>query len=502
MSTGQMVSDTGSWGHLFPHLENRTASVAGTRPLPVYFYDAFVGLSLAAVMLQIGKLGFLPVTLQVLLGILVMACRPFATFNGILRCLRQPFMLAFFAMFLVTNLSVDARFGIRFGIVASIGRCVSTLALMVTFVDYCASHPGRPARLLYQVVIWLTVAQFWYLAELLRPDIFVPLRTSLYYDWYLLEAYEKNISVESLGLSKRTGLSPLLHLLGYLSSAALAYSSATILSLPPSSRWRHHVLVFVMLGVTSITIALNLQRASLAGGLLGGLLVFFSPFRSRLVARLPIVAAALALIATTFVPAVVARAVRNQPNVSATGEFEHIGDKLSKAADVAFRLRMQLEALRLIAIAPLGLEASGISWDEEGRAAAEAATNVSGGDLTVHNGYLSLMLQYGWFAVAAVLVFLVSSGRAIWRCIRRPCEVPGLRAEVMVAIAAACFGLVFVQPSLHHGNIFKREPTSLVFTSLLAYCVLSRARIERQSTGGVSGQRVEHPPFARVTGAA
>lgn len=502
MFTSRMISDAGSWQQVLPRVENRGTSVAGTRPVPVYVYDVFVGLSLVAVMLQIGKLGVLPVTLQVLLGVMVMVCRPLGTLDGILRCLRQPFMLAFFAMFLVTNLAADARFGIRFGIVASIGRCVSTLALMVTFVDYCGSHPSRPSRFLSQVVVWLTIAQAWFLAELLSPEIFVPLRTKLYYDWYLLESFEKNISVETLGLSKRTGLAPLLHLLGYLSCAALAYSSAMILALPLSSRWRHHGLVFAMLGVTSITIALNLQRASLAGGILGGLLVLFSPFRERLLARLPLVAVALAVIASIFVPVVVANAVRNRPNVSATGEFEHIGDKLSKAADVAFRLRMQFEALRLIAMAPLGLEASGISWDEEGRAAAEAATNVIGGDLTVHNGYLSLMLQFGWFAVGSIAVFLVSSGRAIWRCIRRPCDVPGLRAETMVAIAATCFGLVFVQPSLHHGNVFKREPTSLVFTSLLAYCVLSRARIERQSTGGVPGQRVEHPPFARVTGAA
>jgi hypothetical protein len=502
MSNGRMISQSDGWQLPAPHIGAAGPAVAGVRRLPVYFYDVFVGLSLAAVMLQIGKLGVLPVTLQVLLGIVVMACRPFATLNSAIRCLGQPFMLAFFVMFLVTNLSVDARFGVRFGIVASIGRCFSTLALMVTFVDYCASHPSRPSRLLYQIMVLLTVAQAWYLAELLQPGIFVPIRTKLYYDWYLLEAYEKNVSVESLGLSKRTGLSPLLHLLGYLSCAALGYSLVAILSLPLNARFRQHALTFIMLGVSAVTIALNLQRASLAGGVLGASLMLFSPFRSRLAARLPLVAAAVAVIAATFVPALVSRAVRNQPNVSATGEYEHIGDKLSRSADVAFRLRMQFEALRLIAMAPLGLEASGISWEDQGRAAAETATNTSGGDITVHNGYLSLMLQYGWFAVAAILVFLVSSGRAISKCIRRPCDVPGLRAEAMVAIAAACFGLVFVQPSLHHGNIFKREPTSLVFTSLLAYCVVSRGRLERQSAGVVFRQRDEHPSFTPVTGAA
>jgi hypothetical protein len=65
--------------------------------------------------------------------------------------------------------------------------------------------------------------------------------------------------------------------------------------------------------------------------------------------------------------------------------------------------------------------------------------------------------------------------------VRSPIDLPGLRAETMVAIAAACFGLIFVQPFLHHGNIFKREPASLIFTSLLAYCMLGRAALESQA---------------------
>jgi hypothetical protein len=447
--------------------------------LSIRLYDVFVGVSLAAVLLQIGKLGVLPVTLQTVLGIVILLVQPGMILGAMFRCLRHPFMAAFFLLFVATNLDIDARFGLRFGIVASLGRCVSTLALMAMFVQYCLSHPRRPKRLLAQLVVLLAAAQLWYLGELLLPDVFVPLRTWLYYDWYLLQAYESNVTVETLAAGKLTGLAPLLHLLGYISCAALAFSSTSILSLRLSERFRNSLGMLGLLGISSLAIALNLQRAALAGGLGGAGLLVFSPFRQRLTARLPLVFGATLALVLAILPRILTS--MEQRATRSAGEFAHIGDKLQRATDVAFRLRMQVEAIRLIAKAPLGLEYHGISWQDEGLAAAEEVTGVWGGDLSVHNGYLSLALQLGWFAVIMSLVFLVSAGRAILRCVRSPIDLAGLRAETMVAIAAACFGLIFVQPFLHHGNIFKREPASLIFTSLLAYCMLGRAALESQA---------------------
>ncbi len=467
-----------------PRTESRQFGPVGplrnAPPLPVRLYDVFACVSLAAVLLQIGKLGVLPVTLQTMLGVVILIFQPGMIASSILRCLRQPFMLAFVLLFVATNLDADFRFGIRFGIVASLGRCVTTLALMAMFVHYCLSHPRRPNRLLGQLIVLLAVAQLWYLGELLLPEVFVPFRTWLYYDWYLLQAYESKVTVETLAAGKLTGLSPMLHLLGYLSCAALAYSLTGILSLRLSERFQDSLGMLALVGISALTIALNLQRAALAGGVAGAGLLMFSPFRQRLVARLPLVFGVTLALVLALLPRILTS--MEQRETRSSGEFAHIGDKFQRATDVAFRLRMQVEAIRLIAKAPLGLEYQGISWQDEGLAAAEEATGVWGGDISVHNGYLSLALQLGWFAVIMSLVFLVSSGRAILRCVRSPIDLPGLRAEAMVAIAAACFGLIFVQPFLHHGNIFKREPASLIFTSLLAYCMLGRAALQSQAT--------------------
>lgn len=461
--------------------ERRTQAQAPTvgvpEPASLAFksYDVFVLVSVAAVLLQIGKLGILPVTLQTALGVLILLAQPGLVLNSMLQCLRQPFMVAFFLLFVVTNLDADIRFGIRFGAVATFGRCLTTLALMAVFVHYCLSHPRRPTRLLTQVVALLGVAQLWYVGELLVPNFFVPIRTWLYYDWYLLQAYESKVTVATLAASKLTGLSPMLHLLGYLSCAALAFSLTSVLSLRLSERFTNSLGLFVLLGISVVTIALNLQRAALAGGIAGGVLLMFSPFRQRLVARLPIVFGSVLLLILSILPQILLQS--NRQNASTSREFSHIGEKLQLATDVGFRLRMQFEALRLIARAPLGLERQGMSWQEEGLAATEQATGMVGGDISVHNGYLSLALQFGWFALVMCLMFLLSSGRAIVRCVRSPYNLPGLRAETMLAIAAACFGLIFVEPFLHHGNIFKREPASLIFTSLLAYCMIARHSI-------------------------
>jgi hypothetical protein len=448
-------------------------------PLSVHLYDVFVGVSLTAVLLQIGKLGVLPVTFQTVLGVLVMIAQPGMVLNMFVRCGRQPFMLAFFLLFLATNLDIDARFGLRFGIVAGVGRCLSTLAMMAMFVHYCLSHPRRPNRLLAQLVVLLSVAQLWYVGELVLPDLFVPFRTWLYYDWYLLQAYELNVRVETLAAGKLTGLAPVLHLLGYLSCAALGFSLTSVLASRLSERIRNSLGIFALLGISALTIALNLQRASLAGGIAGAGLLMFSPFRQRLMARLPIIFALILMIILAILPRVLAKVDRRA--ISTAGEYAHIGEKLQKATDIGFRLQMQVEAIRMIAKAPFGLEYHGLSWQDEGLAATEAATGTSGGNISVHNGYLSLALQLGWFAVVMSVVFLVSAGRAILRCVRSPCDLPGLRAETMIAIAAACFGLIFVQPFLHHGNIFKREPASLIFTSLLSYCMLGRVVIDSQA---------------------
>jgi len=449
-------------------------------PLSVRLYDVFVGVSLATVLLQIGKLGIFPVTLQTVLGLVILIVQPGVVVNSMLRCLRQPFMLAFCLLYVAITLTPDSRFGIRFGIVASLGRCVSTLALMAMFVHYCLSHPRRPNRFLSQLAVLLAVAQLWYLGELLLPDVFVPIRTRLYYDWYLLEATESNVTVKKLAATKITGLSPMLHLIGYLSCAALAFSLTSILSLRLSERFQNSLGMLALIGISALAIALNLQRAAMAGGVVGAGLMIFSPFRQRLVARLPIVFGVTLAMVLSLLPRVLISMDRRAAHSS--GDFVHLGDKLQRATDVGFRLQMQIEAIRLIAKAPFGLEYHGISWQDQGLAAAEAATGMSGGNVAVHNGYLSLALQLGWFAAVMSLVFLVSSGRAIWRCVRSPRDLPGLRAETMVAIAAACFGLIFVQPFLHHSNIFKRESASLVFTSLLAYCMLGRAALESQTS--------------------
>jgi O-antigen ligase len=163
-------------------------------------------------------------------------------------------------------------------------------------------------------------------------------------------------------------------------------------------------------------------------------------------------------------------------------DYENIADKFKTSRDYGFRIQMQVEALRLIMQAPLGLEFQGISWEETGLTKAAEVANVKAQKgLAVHNGYLNIGLQYGWPGIALVIVFLWSIGRAISDCIRRPMDLSGLRAEAGASIAATCFGLFFVQTLFHNASLFKAEPASMVLASLLAYCMISRD-IQKKAT--------------------
>ena len=446
---------------------------ASRRAATVTAYDLVIGLALASVLLQFGKFGVLPVTLQTVIGGLLFVVTPNIVINTTLRMIRQRFMLVFFLLFILLNFHADLRFGIRFGLAASVGRCVSTIALMASFIYYCASHPSRPNRFLCFVLINLGVAQLWYLGELIVPDVLVPIRTWLYYDQYVLEAFENNVAVSTLTTGTRTGLSPQLHLLGYLSCAALGYCLTLVSGSRAGDRELRNWGVFLLLFITIPTVALNMQRSAALGGICGAALLLASPFKGRFVAKGPLVGLAVVLVLVVVVPQL-------YKATDVQLDYQDVTEKFRTADDYRFRIRMQLEAIKLIAQAPFGLEAHGISWDETGlQAAADATGSKATKKLAVHNGYLNIAMSYGWIGVFMIVWFLWSVGRAIAVCVTHPPVVQGLRPERVVAIAAACFGLLFIQAFFHNSSIFKREPASLVFTCLLAFCMSTRVSLRR-----------------------
>lgn len=445
------------------------------RRIGVLSYDYFIGLTLASVVLQFGKFGILPITLQTVLGILLLLTTPDLVFRVLGRAIRQPYMLVFIVLTILVNLDTDLRFGVRFGIAASIGRCLSTVVLVCSFIGYCLSHPQRPRRFLTQLLIYLAITQAWYLGELVVPDLLVPIRTWLYYDKYVLEAFETNVAVATLTRNTRSGLSPQLHLLGYLSCAALGLTLSSLLCLRIGERIRQYILTFVTMLISFLAVSINLQRSAALGAALGVGLLIWSPYRGRLSARLPFIFAIAGIAAAAVVPQIVASSAQRM-------EFENIAAKFQSARDYEFRVQMQFEALKLLTQAPLGLEFHGISWNETGLAKAADVTNVKAQKgLAVHNGYLNIGLQYGWPGLALVFVFLWSIGRAIFTCIRQPMDLSGLRAEAVASIAAACFGVFFVQTLFHNSSIFKGEPASMVLGALLAYCMISRDMLKKMA---------------------
>jgi O-antigen ligase len=94
--------------------------------------------------------------------------------------------------------------------------------------------------------------------------------------------------------------------------------------------------------------------------------------------------------------------------------------------------------------------------------------------LAPHNGYLSVLLNYGWGGALLVFVFLVSAGRTILRTVRRPADTPGFSSTAGAVVAATCFGLLFIQSMFHNASVVSREPVCLAFVTLLGYLAVYR----------------------------
>jgi O-antigen ligase len=431
-------------------------------------YDLLVLATLVAQTFSLVRVPLLPIAISSALAISLVVLAPRAFLNGLSLVVRVPFLASLMLIFLL-QAAGDSFLELPFYYAAaSTARQFIGASSLVSFLGYFISHSARPQRFLTVLLTLLAISQIWYFCELRMPDRFIPIRAQLYADLYILESYERSLSALTIARGFRTGLVPRMHGLGYVSCAALAYASLALLL---ATRWRRTRANIFLLGLAALSLATlyySLQRSAVLGAIAGLGLLYLGPFKVALAARLPVVAVIIALAAGAILPSAVSEFTKPQTDIIS---------KTLVAQDYGFRLGMQAQALKLVVQCPLGLRASGKTWEEHGYGPVAQRYGLSSGTpLAVHNGYLGVLLNYGWIGAGLVITFLVSAGKTILRVVRHPTATPAFPATVAAAVAATAFGLIFIQSMFHNASVMNREPVSTAFVAMLGYLAVFRLR--------------------------
>lgn len=429
-------------------------------------YDFLALATLVAQTWALIRVPLIPIAISSALSIALVVLAPRNFLTGLSLVVRIPF-LSVLALIFLLQAAGDSFLNLPFYYAAAAtARQFIGASSIVSFLGYMITNPARPRRFLALLLVLLAISQVWYFCELRMPDRFVPLRAQLYADMYLQESYEKSISALTIARSFRTGLTPRQHGLGYVSCGALAYAALSVVLAARGRRNTATVLLVVLAGLSLATLYYSLQRSAVLGAVAGLGLLYLGPFKATLSTRLPFVLLLLTISAGSILPAAVSEFTKPPADIVT---------KSLAAQDYGFRIGLQLQALNLTLQCPLGLTASGKTWADDGFLPVAERYDLAGmKPLAPHNGYIGVLLNYGWVGAGLVITFLVSAATTILRVVRQPADTPGFPAKMAAVIAASTFGLLFIQSMFHNASVMSREPVCMAFVTMLGYLAVYR----------------------------
>ena len=429
-------------------------------------YDVLALATLVAQTWALVRVPLIPIAISSALSIALVVLAPRNFLNGLSLVVRIPF-LAVLTLIFFLQAAGDSFLNLPFYYAAAAtARQFIGASSIVSFLGYMITNPSRPKRFLTLLLVLLAISQIWYFCELRMPDRFVPLRAQLYADMYLQESYEKSISALTIARSFRTGLTPRQHGLGYVSCGALAYAALSLVLAARGRRTTASVLLLLLAGLSLATLYYSLQRSAVLGAVAGLGLLYLGPFKATLSTRLPFVLVLLVISAGSIIPTAVSEFTKPPADIVT---------KAMASQDYGFRIGLQIQALNLTLQGPLGLAASGKTWADDGFLPVAERYDLAGiKPLAPHNGYLSVLLNYGWVGAGLVITFLVSAANTILRVVRQPADTPGFSAKTAAVVAASTFGLLFIQSMFHNASVMTREPVSMAFVTMLGYLAVYR----------------------------
>lgn len=340
---------------------------------------------------------------------------------------------------------------------------VTPFLLMIVYGSRSQENALRLSRAFF-VALLCSIA--FYALALIFPAQIAPIRYFLYSR--SIDQLQASGLAPTGPLSSATGLSPYMYLFGYQVAAV----SALVLGFLMTAR--RHAIRWAVLTIFVIVAAMfSTQRSVLVAALLAFLFVLWhanvAPRAGVLIyhARRTL----FLIVASAIASVLAASAVETLfPGHAVQLSQERVGNE-----DVGIRAEMQLAALQIIAMNPLGLVAQGLpeeAWGSEARRLGYRvqadSNNVD--DALVHNGFLRLVMYQGWWAgvvIGLVAAYLIRKILRVRSALAYSFDaIPPTMVRNWIVLGSAFVGLT-VQSLFHNESIFTIERTSWVSVGLL-----------------------------------
>ena len=316
----------------------------------------------------------------------------------------------------------------------------------------------RRCILLTRLFAMFTVfSALWFLGCLLFYDPFMVIRKFVYASF--VHKYVNGMVL----MERPTGLTFSHHIMGYQMAAGIVLVGC--LSITEKSRaWRRLWMLIIPVMILAFFFTDQRSTAFAIMFAFAGFALLILRRKMQLVTQRLILGVILCVIVLCGI------------NVTSFGNktFKKLSTRPTQKSELPSRLGWQIAAAEIVLETPLGMKAEGKSWGAESLRKGADYSAYGGKVQAVHNGYLLIMLKYGWIGAFFVMVILWFLARNIlW--ITRNVSTSSVSGGYAIAVTFALIALL-MQPLFHHGSFFKNEPTSCLVLSLFLVWVNSKKK--------------------------
>ena len=329
----------------------------------------------------------------------------------------------------------------------SIVAPLEVIVLMAVTIMIVGGDERRCIMLTRLFAMFTVFSALWFLGSLLFYDPFMLIRKFVYASF--VHKY-----VNSMVLMERpTGLTFSHHIMGYQMAAGVVLVGC--LSVAEKSRaWRRLWMLIIPVMIVAFFFTDQRSTALAIVFAFAGYALLILRRKMRLVTQRLILGVILSVIVLYGI------------NMTSFGNktFKKLSTRPTQKSELPSRLGWQIAAAEIVLETPLGMKAEGKSWGAESLRKGADYSAYGGKVQAVHNGYLLIMLKYGWIGAFFVMVILWFLARNIlW--ITRNVSTSSVSGGYAIAVTFALIALL-LQPLFHHGSLFTNETTSCLVLSL------------------------------------